>query len=531
VLASALNDAVPSADAITLQPHAPILTERASRRGILVLCLLLLAAIVAAHAGLIPMGRWQGDEYLQAALSRDYGASFLLGRIFGGSPRPVSEVILFGYFALVDHLRRPLIGSILVLLWAALLASTVVTLRPALRSALPYRLLLAVSILAMFLVGHPVSELFFWPVGAAAYLTTLAAMTCVFFMALDGRTETQSGRAMEAALLVVAAACSEAGAMFVLALSVLRLFPAARRAEVRSANVVCWVAPFAMTLFVIYCIVASRVGGVEEVSPGAPYMHHAGASLLAAVPQFAREIVGLSADRTSAADIVAALLIKSLFFVGFRWCVQRLDQARPPSRGMAIFALALLGAAFEVIAAANYQFGSVCCERHDSLRQCWFILALAALASWSTQFRLCGALASAAPVGSAPVWSAPVGAGPVGSAPVGAALLWAAPVWAAPIPLALAALLPFAARLPDLVHDYQLYPAAMRAKAETWASGLRTDTPDMTFHFPPDGLVIHGAPFPVPPGRYVLSADSPWYIRGVLLLFHKQNVTLLGPEA
>jgi hypothetical protein len=134
------------------------------------------------------------------------------------------------------------------------------------------------------------------------------------------------------------------------------------------------------------------------------------------------------------------------------------------------------------------------------LTECWFPLALAALACWSTRFHLRRAQARAAPIR------------------------------AAPVPLALAARLPFAARLPDLMLDYQLYPASMRAKAETWASGLWTDTPDMTFHFPPDGLVVHGAPFPVPRGRYVLSADTPWYIRGVLLLFHKQSVTLLGPE-
>jgi hypothetical protein len=468
----------------------------------LVLCLLVLASMIAAHAGLIGMGSWGGDEYYQAAFHRDFDADYWLSHhIFGKSPRPVSEIILVAYFAAANHLHRALISPFLAILWAILVASTVISLRPVPRPVLPYRLLLALSLITMFLVGHGVSELFFSPVGAAAYLTTLAATTFAFFLVLDRRTQTQSGQILESACLVVVAACSEAGAMFILTLSALRLLVAVwrarswssevRRARFRSSELACWSAPFAMSLFSIYHVFLARVGVIEFL-PDAPYLHLPFTSLLFAVPQFIGEFAGFSAQQISAPDVLIGLLVKALFFVGFRWCWQKANPMGTPVCGLLVFALALLGGAYEMIAAAYYQFGFLCCERHDTLRQCWFILALASLAVWSARFSVRSQLD-----------------------------------WLAPIPIVLAALVPFAARLPDLVHDYRLYPRAISARLETWQSGLAMGVSTMTFHPPPNGKIIIIPGMDLPPGQYILATNLPWYIRGIMLFFHKQRMEVI----
>jgi hypothetical protein len=480
--------------------------DRTARSAILVLCLLVLASMIAAHASLIGMGSWEGDEYYQAAFHRDFGADYWLNHhIFGKSPRPVSEMILVAYFAAVNHLHRALISPFLAILWVILIASAVISLRLVPRPVVPYRLLLALSLVTMFLVGHGVCELFFWPVGAAAYLTTLAATTFVFFLLLDRRTKTQPGQILESACLVIAAACSEAGAMFILTLSALRLPVAlwrprawssnnkAWRAHFWSSELVCWSAPLAMSLFSLYHVFFYRVGDIE-FSPDAPYLHLPFASLLVAIPQFIAEFVGLSAQ-ISVPGVLIGLLVKTLYFVGFRWCWQKADPMDIPVCGLLVFALALMGGAYLMIAAAYYQFGFLCCERHDTLRQCWFILALVSLAIWSARFSVCSQL-------------------------VRNQLDWLAPIL-----IVLAPLIPFAARLPDLVHDYGLYPRAVSARSETWESGLATDVSTMKFHASPNGKIIQG--FHLPPGQYVLAKNLPWEIRGVMLFFHKQSMEVL----
>jgi hypothetical protein len=465
---------------------------------------LVLASIIAAHAGLIGMASWGGDEYYQAAFNRDLGTDYwLTHHIFGKGPRPVSEIILVAYFAVVNHQLQPFISPFLGILWVILIASSTVSMRLVPRSALPYRLLLALSLITMFFVGHGVSELFFWPVGAAAYLTTLAATTFAFFLLLDRRTQTQSGQIVESACLVVAAACSEAAAMFILTLSMFRLLAVLRSAgawsseawkeHFRSSKLAFWSAPLAMSLFSIYHVFLYRVGDIE-FSRDEPYLHLPFTSLLAAIPQFIGEFAGLS-TQISVAGVLIGLLVKALFFFGFRWCWQKADRMGEPVSGLGVFALALLCGAYQMIVAAYYQFGFLCCERHDALRQCWFILALAALAVWSTRFGTSNQL-------------------------LGREL-----DWLAPIPIVLAVLFPFAARLPDLVHDYRLYRHATSAQLDTWQSGLATGVSTMKFHPSPNGKVIQG--FDLPPGQYVLTKNLPWEIRGVMLFFHKQSMEVL----
>ena len=448
--------------------------------------------MILAHAALIPIGHWQGDEYIEAAFAHDLGWRYLSFRLFHDSPRPLSELILYAYYAITHRLHRPVITEFLALMWMILLAGAFATI-PRATGRPPWRVLLALSLLALFLLGHEVSELFFWPAGTAAYLVTLGAVTAAFFLRIDRRATGITGGTAETIVLVLAAAASEAGAMFVLALSGLRLLACfVDRPSASARGILAWCMPVAMGLFALLFVLATRAGRID-VGPPSPYLLHSLASARAAVPQLAAELAGLDAHRTDAGDVVLGLATKLSFFLGCRWCWLTLDDAPTPPPGLSILALALLCACLGMIAGGLYQFGQVCCERHGALRQCWYLLALAGLGVASTRWRA-----------------------------------FRPPPWLAPLPLTLAILLQLPARLPGLLHDDRLYAATVAARAATWQSGLRTDDTEMQYQTEPDGRVVHAMQLPT--GHYMLSAHPPWYVLGMLMLFHKQSLDLLPPR-
>ena len=196
--------------------------------------------LIAACLGLLPLGHWQ-DEYWQFSRLRERS---VWTRLWRRSPRPVSEAILYVYALAVEWLQRPLIAEVLAVLWLLLLASCFATLGFSRREAraeglepVRYKALLGSSLLAMFLIGHPVGEMFYWPVGAAAYLTTLAALCALLFLLLDGAIARTGGRALACVTLLLAAASAEVGAVAVLAFSSLvALFQRRRRAGEADAN-------------------------------------------------------------------------------------------------------------------------------------------------------------------------------------------------------------------------------------------------------------------------------------------------------
>ena len=83
--------------------------------------------------------------------------------------------------------------------------------------------------------------------------------------------------------------------------------------------------------------------------------------------------------------------------------------------------------------------------------------------------------------------------------------------------------LAFLPRLPALVGDYGLRRAAIAARSDTWASGTAPG-PAMIWHPPPSGNIVRGAD--LPPGRYALADDPPWWAFGILRFFDKRVVTI-----
>ncbi len=484
-------------------PAPPARRDSRATTLALVLACAVLAAIILAHLGLIDAGAWQGDEWFNLALLRQLGTLFLRSRILTWSPRPVSEALVYLYARLVDATGRPLIGGFLGLEWT-LLGLAAASLVPGPRQGRGARILLALAVLAMFLLGHQVAEVFFWPMGAAAYMTALACLTWLAMLIVGGRHRTPRGRLACAAAMTLAAGSAEVGAMAAGCLALLLAAAELARASaprILVARLLLLAIPLAAALSVLGLILHGRAAAGVALGAEPGTLHALGPSLLAATTQFARETLALDAYPTGWPGLLEGLAAKLALFAGLRWCCAAglPQRARGPEAWM--LAAALLAAAFLSVAAALWQFGIVCCQRHDTVRQCLDVLALLALAAFAAPARPSPRAALAGP----------------------ACLLLAAAI-------ALAHPGPQGARIPALLVDWRNHAAMMRARRAAWTSG-HTPGPDMLFPLPPRGLVVGELDWPA--GSYALAAGPgpgmTWYLQGILMFFGKQRLVVVAP--
>lgn len=455
----------------------------------------LMVLVVILHLGLLAAGHWQGDEYYQFAMLRNHGWRFVLARVIGFSPRPISEALLFLYGRAVETSRDALIAPFLLLLWSLLIASSVTTLR---RQGRLVRLLLGCSLLTMFLLGHSVGEMFYWPMAAAAYLPTLAAQTFIFFRLLDGRSPSTKDRLLLAAALIVAAGSSEVGAAFVVlfagfGLVALLIAPLHAR---RSATDALFLAPalvLALALLGLHAYFRPLLPQLADTTT----LGHPLVSLLAGVPQLARDIISLAEDSTGTSNLLIGVTVKVLLFVGFRWCCSQLFDGGRSRLLLVAFALSLVGASLISILAADYEYGMLCCERHGTLRECMMLLALASVAAL------------------------PTGIGRFGHDAIFRQ-------FTGPLALLLAIGIALAPRLSALAHDYGEYHRLVRARSETWLSG-QAATDKMVFHLMPRGQVVGSENLPL---RASASMDEhpPWYVAGILFFFRKDALQSVSAE-
>jgi hypothetical protein len=453
--------------------------KKRSKKLLPVVCVAL-GAVVAVYAGLLVRSRWQADEYLDFALLREGGAGFMLHRLLHWGPRPWSELLLWAYGTAVNHVRRPLAGSAEAVLWAGWLLLTV---GPAWRGqGRWHRLALGLGLAALFLLGSGVAEVFYWPAGSVAYLPTLAAATALFWCLADGIERRQIPAA---AALVLAAGSSEVGVFLTLAFALCAVVLAGRRGITR----LWWIAPgLLLGGGLMLLLLRGRVGTIEIASTG-PYVHHAGASLLGACRIFALEVLGLGDPPWADAGLAEGLGVKALVFLA-AWLMWPPTPRTAAGALLPALAAALILAAFATVATALYQFGLLCCERHETMRACFVLLAAAIAGVWCAQHipvRDAGALATL------------------------------------PMLLAVGAML--ALRAPALVEAYRLIQAAEEARAQTWRSGQQSVTDSMTMVLMPSGKLIPTGDAETP-GTYVLDADTTWYVRGVLQYFRKTRLTV-----
>ncbi len=150
-----------------------------------------LSFIVLSYMGLIALGRWQLDEYAEFYKMRDQNLTHYLLERLTWSPRPISEVLYCSYGWMVNHFHHQFIVPILSALWVAFLAAGFLTFWRKRRDGSAEdswpSLLIALTLVSLFLAGGHTTEVFYWPAGAVAYIPTLAATLLLFLQVIEGR--------------------------------------------------------------------------------------------------------------------------------------------------------------------------------------------------------------------------------------------------------------------------------------------------------------------------------------------------------
>jgi hypothetical protein len=204
------------------------------------------------------------------------------------------------------------------------------------------------------------------------------------------------------------------------------------------------------------------------------------ASLLAAVPTFAREAVGIAG-----LPLAAGMAIKLLLL----FCLPA-DERQAPRLAVA-WALALVLGAFGSVVLAYHEFGTLCCERHATLRQSMLLMALVALAGL-----LGGTLPAARRV-------------------VLAALL----------------LVLLGVRAAPLSAEWRGLGDVMAARQRSWASAVASGDA-MTLYLSAPGAITNADSLPA--GRFARTTeqpfgDTPWFAWGIMARFGKHDLTIVPP--
>ncbi len=441
----------------------------------------LCAAVLLAYAGQFGLGRWQVDEFRYFSDQREYGVAAVLARL-AISPRPVSEALIGLYGWAVLQFRQPFIRAALALLWAGVVTVSVSAAWAGLRRQ-PGRLAAAACLgaapMAFALQTSPVTELFYWPVAAAAYLPMLAGAGALPFL-LAGELTRRRKRWCCAALLLCALS-HEIGAALAIGFAMAAGLRAAARRDA-AAWEAWWIVPAAAGLAVMAGLVLFRSQNIDLGADAKPYHGRLLASAAASLRQLPLDAAGDGAGIGLARRIV--------FAAGFALVWLRAGRVRPGWLGAFAFGLGV--AAFFSLLAAYYHYGDLCCERQAAARGWLINLALilaaaAALARWPGRAR--------------------------------PRLGWLGPL------LLAASLLPMPAEVRALRADYGVLAMAEQAKGRTWASGLAAGRGGGGLFLPParGAMLVHGTSEPV--ATYEVSRGAPDIIEAAGRFFGKASVT------
>lgn len=421
-------------------------------------------------AGLIPLGRWH-DEYLTLHYYHASGSQFLKERLLHWSPRPLSEILVYIYALAVYQADSPLIIVFLIPFWLALVAAL---LGPVLRIGGAFAC--ASVLLALLVLGHPIAEVFYWPFGAVAYLPTVAAATLLLTLDWSGQIEKSSGQLWMFIALTAAATSSEVGALFT-AIYLLLLI-ASHRLNGNKRSIL-FVIPLLVSLAVLYMQFIGRVAAGNEVFGDPLVAHHSVATIFAVTKHVFFELLKGDSGNHSFTVLISGIVTKALFFGGVYLTMSaRQDQSdqRTQRKRLILIAASLITAVL-TMAAALYNFGSVCCERHATMRQEYVFIAIGSLATylavrWPTRnYRHAGTL------------------------------------------LLCSMLIPLTADIPKLKTEYLNYSQTRLASEETWQSG-HSAGPAMQITQTKPGPIIGG--LYIEPGVYQrgskVNNDVPWML-------------------
>ncbi len=465
---------------------------------LLALASALLIVLVLAHANLVATGQWQGDEYDYAAGVRDGGFPFVLQRLAFVTPRPISELLILAYVGFVNWFHQPLIGPFLAFGWAIFLLGCCARLVVGSNGSLLPRIFLAASLVSLFLLGHSVADMFYWPVGMAPYVPTVTALCFLTILILDGGLNSFHGRSMAMIALIIAAGSSETGAFVVLYFT-MTMGVMWGRQRLQTGGATWLILPFVLSIAVFIGIRVGRAAGPPTLASLTG--HHVLASLRVATLQTLRDMALIDQNdggwgQQGLGSVQLGIPIKLLILAGFtllsRHCFG--EVARGPV--LALVLSLLVGMATSIFG-ADYQFGFLCCQRHEAARQCMMVMVLLA----------CGCL-----IGMAARRSEQGSAWPLAGATC--LMLAIAPmvIW----------------RLPDLIEAYGSMAVSQSSLYATWKSGLAPGgTAVITQQ--PAALLVHVWSFP--PGNHVLTVPQRYDVRSAMRFFRKQQLMVLPPSS
>ncbi len=443
------------------------------RHSVEVLPVVAALGVIAAYAVLLPAGRWQGDEYLVSWSVAQRGWSVFLDRVEGWSPRPIGEILTFVYFVVSNALDRPIIGYFLAFLWLTCLIGVAVA-GWAGRLRQPFTL--AVLLFALTLLLTKPGEMFYWPMGASAYLPCWAGLAAATVL---HRANVVQHRITLTLSLVVAAFSSEIGAITILFYSAL-VVVASLRDRSLLYRMIPLVLPAIGALLVCLTVLRNRMQANEVFDAASGLAGNWPASLGAALPTFAREAVGIAGM-----PLVVGFVIKLLLLIA-------LPPGNPGTQrnhrlGL-VWGCALLLAAFTSVVLAYHQFGMLCCERHAALRQGMILLTLVTFAK-----------------------------------PIGSMLRPLRHGWLTVLFLVL-----FATRAAPLYSDWKRLADVIMVRQSNWDSATRPGD-HMTLFVVPRGRITNGDALPT--GEFQRSSETeigntPWYAWGIMARFGKHALTI-----
>lgn len=456
--------------------------------GLIAAAAILLVTVMLAYAGLVIVSTWRGDDYGMVPRYRSGGFSFYLHRVLGWSPRPVSELIILLFAKAMIVGRQSATTAFIALMWVVYAGATLFAVRQSFRDSVTALLVTPTIIIFPLLMSAP-GEVFYWPLGAFAYVPTLAGIAfCVLTSLGPARPDPVSVPGSLA--LVVIAGSSEVGAMFALSFSSVWLavlageFIRLRMVRLRDQGLIA--APFLASLAIMYMSVTGRVG--KDVEAGGQG-HLLVRSLIGALASVKAEIIG------SAPNITPRVLVYVFLFIGWSVCLAHQRVATWPARRLWVLAASLvmtiLGSAF----AGWYQFATDCCERHTTCRELMFLLLLLVASCIFTV--------------------------------LSRSALARAPLFLAPLAVMVCVVIAGASRAPDVITEYAHLPSKLTLMRQNEASGRSAGTA-MTFHLLPYASLTGEIPLHL--GEYANSPDAPWDVRAVLSYYDKRTVEVCSTQ-
>jgi hypothetical protein len=461
------------------------------------------ALIILAYFALVGIGQWQADEYADFAPSNHPFTAFL-DRL-AWSPRPLSESLFAVYGRLTLELKHPLTAVFLGLLWIGFLVAGLArfgdddrTFRG--RHELCEVRLTGLALIAVFLTGNRLTEVFYWPAGAVAYLPTLSASLFVFLYVAEGALDSPKGRFRCGLALGCAALSSETGAFFAASYAVVAIvFKVTRR--VGRHNDAQELRPFAWVLLPGICgalvLITARLNRFRMSEPVPAELSatigHPAASLAAALSHLASSTLGPGQQQHGWIVFNLEFLSLASLAAGISLYWTRIGRLPPwHRRDIVCLASAFLFASLLTLIATYVHHGLAVGERHDVLVRCWVRLVAASAAivvlgsSRLQRTRKHHLLQACAPV----------------CLIFGVVVLW---------------------HVTPLMREYRAYGAVYRAIQGNFNSGFASGGHTIEWLLPPNRGVI--TPATMEPGTYTPETLTD-YPRYILAYFNKQAIVI-----